>query len=240
MTIGARIYFDLDGVLRDLCAGISNHRGYPYDPQSWNEYCGRGLTLCEYIDLHKSILLDAPATEYLSTIVEMVQSPEILTCQPLPWIPYTRFWIERNIPGATVRWCCCPEEKLDILERENAVIVEDYPFFKDNSRIIMIDRPYNRHVEGCYARVTTPKALLGIIGGSTGAKQGSCKAVQKETFSTGPLRTLPHADTGRKAPLPPSSCGKCRPEFTQKQGIKETLQGSPKVHEVFDAIGPGC
>jgi len=149
----SRFFFDLDGVLRSLTAACG------YDPQSWNEIC-HGLPVCEYINRNLGLLVSAPETEYCHLVAE--KEITVLTVQPLHWIPYTRFWIEDHLPLATVKWCQHPSEKLEYMQ-EGDLLVEDYPHFSDYSKIIVIDRPYNRTVKP-YKRVRTPEELKGILG----------------------------------------------------------------------------
>lgn len=159
------ILFDLDGVLRDLTAGISQHLGRPFDPPSWNQDVLPGVDLCEYIDRHPSILLSSPATEYVTALCYLEEvtgeTPTIMTCQPLPWILWTREWIRKNV-NASVIFCHSPQEKLERL-KPGDLLVEDYPGFACNGQIVMVDRPYNRHVQGCAARVGNVGELIAII-----------------------------------------------------------------------------
>ena len=43
------------------------------------------------------------------------------------------------------------------------LLVEDYPFFNDYSKIILIDYPYNRNVTGEVARVKNPDELRALL-----------------------------------------------------------------------------
>lgn len=42
-------------------------------------------------------------------------------------------------------------------------LVEDYPHFKDYSRIILIDWPYNQNVANPFMRISDPKKLAEVI-----------------------------------------------------------------------------
>ena len=153
MKIGNRpVYWDLDGVLRDLTTGISDHIHEPFEPLTWNENVRRGVSLCDYIDRNPVILATAPPTAFLP-LAASEDEPIILTVQPLHWIPWTRLWLREHLPNASVRWCQRPEENLGILARDGALIVEDYPYFPDNERIIMVDYLYNCMVKGVFARI---------------------------------------------------------------------------------------
>ena len=141
--------FDLDGVLRDLIRVVG------HNPQEYNEEID-GLTFVEYVTKHKQLLITAPTTEYFKLVKG--KAITVITCQPLDWIPYTSEWLRNHLPKATTIFVQHPLAKLDYT-KEGCLLVEDYPFFPDNSRIVMVDRQYNRQAEGCYARVYTPAEL---------------------------------------------------------------------------------
>ena len=73
-----------------------------------------------------------------------------------------------NIPDAILRFVCRPEEKLEIIG--DGLLMEDYPFFEDNSQIILIDRPYNIDVKNPYARVKLQSELKAILDENIGRK----------------------------------------------------------------------
>jgi hypothetical protein len=152
------IYFDLDCVLRDLISAI----GVGYNPQTWEECAPDGTSIFEYINNHKYILFFALPLEYLA-VANLFEYPRITTHQELDWIPYTKLWIKKYLPRARVTYVQHPFEKLDILG-DNDVLVEDYPYFPDNSKIIMVDRPYNMMTKGCLARVGNVDELGEILG----------------------------------------------------------------------------
>ena len=148
-----KIFWDLDGVLRNLIAAVG------HNPQDYHEKIA-GLTFVEYVTAHKKILITAPSTDY----IRLVKGKPItmITCQPLDWIPYTKEWIKNHLPKATTIFCQHPLAKMDYT-KEGCLLIEDYPDFPDNSRIVMIDAPYNQKAEGCYARVRTPDELAEIL-----------------------------------------------------------------------------
>jgi len=160
-----RIVFDLDGVLRSLTDGISAHVGCKFDPQSWDDPVCSGRrrisSICEYVNRHPEILVTSPPPAYYPELAG--ERITVLTCQPIGWIPYTLEWIRKWLPGCPVKFVQHPEEKLDYCRTNNCLIVEDYPNFTDNSRVVMVDRPYNRMVTGCKARVRTSGELIKIM-----------------------------------------------------------------------------
>lgn len=147
-----KIFFDLDGVIRNLTAGIG------YDPQSWNEPLPDGSNLYQFVNKNPNILLSAPPTEYWPLLCE--KEITIFTCQPDLWVQNTLIWISIYLKNATTVIFQKPEDKLKVLN--SAFLVEDYPFFKDYSNIILIDRPYNRNVN-CCRRVQTTQELENFL-----------------------------------------------------------------------------
>jgi hypothetical protein len=146
------MFFDLDGVLRDLVSACN------YDPQTWDEPC-HGMTLIGYVNHNLDLLVSATPTEYLPVVVE--KEITVLTCQPLNWIPYTKIWLSNHLPKATCIFCQHPMEKLDHLKNGD-YLIEDYPLFPNNKQIIMIDRPYNRMVQA-YKRIRTAGELKNVL-----------------------------------------------------------------------------
>ena len=138
-----RVVFDLDGVLRDLSGTISREAGIPL-PQVWN---WRGLRL---IGKDPSILERAEPTKFLEVVKELVPEVEVWTCQPLKWRPYTERWLAKNLGGklGKVVYTGNPLEKERLLSLEGATyLVDDYPFFQNWERIILISYPYNSGAE---------------------------------------------------------------------------------------------
>lgn len=146
------IYFDLDGVIRNLC-GI--------DRGNWQRWDDRidGKTVVDYVNSDLSLLYQAPTTEYYPVICEL-QRINIITCQPESWRPYTMAWISiHNERGnISVQFVSHADEKLALLN-EGDLLVEDYPLFEDYSKIVLIDYPYNQNVKGEVARIKTPDEL---------------------------------------------------------------------------------
>jgi len=142
--------WDLDGVLRDI------HGAIDFEPFTWNQYPRHGLTLIECVNLNLDVLAEAKPTEFYP--LARGKNITILTCQPINWIPYTKIWIDRYLPQSVIKYCQHPLEKLDYLTN-GLLLIEDYPLFPDNSKIIMVDKPYNYEAKGCFARVKTPQEL---------------------------------------------------------------------------------
>jgi len=165
-----KIVFDLDGVLRDLCFYLNQKFDVPY-PRDWF-WKHKGKDIFDWIKEDRySCLLYAPITEYFLPISKTTEHFEIWTCQPEDWRKYTKLWIIANIGDCTKHYLDT-KQKRERLDREpNTYLVEDSPNFSNYDRIILIDRPYNRHVKASI-RIKTPKELLPWLKKSEYAKKG--------------------------------------------------------------------
>lgn len=142
-----KFVFDLDGVLRNLAGYVARKYNAPY-PTSWEHlYAGKGII--DRIKEEISCLVDAPPTTYIQLVWNKIYNPEIWTNQPKEWRKLTQFWISTYMGnGCKVRFLT-PDEKEERLKKlKNTYLVEDYPYFKNYDRIILIDQPYNQHIKG--------------------------------------------------------------------------------------------
>ncbi len=147
------IYFDFDGVIRDLCTAI----GQPFD--SWDTLID-GKTFVDYIDDNLHLLLDAPPTEYYSVINNYSKDIVIMTCQPELWRPSYEKWIDAYFSNRNVKTIFVENisDKMRLLQKED-FLVDDYPRFNDYSQVILIKRVYNRFVKGAYMETKYPEEL---------------------------------------------------------------------------------
>jgi hypothetical protein len=161
--MSVKIFFDLDGVLRDLSKGMG------FEPQTWNEkHPETGQTVMEILNGDLTILRDAPPMSYLSRILEMseLRKIKIATVQDLPWRPYTEEWIRKYIPNAEIIWFVNGEDKLEFCTGEcKGILVEDSPNLSDYTNVILIDHPYNRNIPfkswgKVHVRVHNPDQLI--------------------------------------------------------------------------------
>jgi len=149
------IYFDIDGVIRDLDGYFGKRR------TEWHMKVN-GMTLVEAVDSDMRALTETEPLPFLEVIREFNPEPTFMTVQPANWIKPTMEWIGKHVPGAAINFTPAPTYKLWLL-KPGDLLVEDYPFFEDYSRIILIDWPYNQNVKNPYARVRTPDELRDII-----------------------------------------------------------------------------
>jgi len=155
------IFFDLDGVIRDLCGAV-----FKNEPENW-EWEEEGEDLYTKVSRDLSALERAKPTEYYPLVLSL-GFVFILSSQPKEWRIFTTrwldFWFNQNEAFTSsggemyYRFVDSPRDKLRII-RPGDVLVEDYPYFNDYSQIILIDRKYNRNVENPRRRVKTVEEL---------------------------------------------------------------------------------
>jgi hypothetical protein len=150
---GDNIFWDLDGVLRNLTYNFQES-----DVDSWDRVNGSGKTVVEHVEENLSVLVDAPEYDYLS-VARQFSPVHIVSAQPDSWRPYTSTWIDKHIPGARIKYLLDTQHKLKYLESGTRILVEDCPLYSDYRHIILIDRPYNKDVE-CSRRVHNPEELM--------------------------------------------------------------------------------
>jgi len=144
------IYFDLDGVIRDLC-GITN--------QEFPTWCSdiQGMNFIEYFDKNLHLLLEAPPTEYYTVINNYSKDIVIMTSQPENWRQNTIKWIDAYFSNRDIK-IIFDDKKLHFLA-ERDFLVEDYPYFENYSQIVLVKRPYNKDVKGAYLEISCPEEL---------------------------------------------------------------------------------
>lgn len=154
-----KIVFDLDGVIRDLHRCIENKYNCEILDWHWKDKEGRSVTKLIFHDL--DILVDSPPTRFASVIKEFAKTHllEIWTNQPTQWRTLTNCWL-RNYFGKTsfVVKYLTPEQKIEMVNLEKCLLVDDYPDFTEYRRVVLIDHPYNQKVD-CSMRMKTPDEL---------------------------------------------------------------------------------
>ena len=134
---GNNIFWDLDGVLRDLsfrwCGSIP----------TWTHVDSHGNGICEYIDKNLDDLVNAPPCEYLDLAL-LCEPLHVVSAQSDLWRPYTSAWTDKYVPEARVKYINNMEDKMKYLESGRRILIDDYPFYPDYTHIILIDRSYNQ------------------------------------------------------------------------------------------------
>jgi len=143
------IIFDLDGVLRDLVGYLVKKYEIPY-PQNWFwKYKGKDIFEWAEHDGLK-VLTEAQPTEFFMNFKHKVT--EIWTCQSDDWLPHTMLWIEKYLPNRTTMILSTEQKEKLLCSKKNTLLVEDSPNFKNYDKIILMDRPYNKHIK-CENRI---------------------------------------------------------------------------------------
>jgi len=168
-----KIVFDLDGVLRNLQAGLNKEFGIPHFKEWFWLWEGEDIF---YWVKHSDyrILTDSPPTKYLDVVKRNIDKVFLWTCQPEDWKKHTIQWVEKYLNYAFYLFLDT-EGKRELLDTLKDVwLVEDSPNFSNYDRIILIDRPYNRHIKVKY-RIKKPKELECLIKSLTQEKDKNLK-----------------------------------------------------------------
>lgn len=158
------IAFDLDGTLRDLNGELLRRYGVPF-PKTWF-WRHQGKTIFDFIARDFSLLANCPPTKYLEVVNKIFKHKtlQLWTNQPESWRPHTKIWIEQNIKAAVVEthYLDTKEKQTRLDNNVDYILVEDCPNFKDYSRIILIDQPYNQIIKTTN-RIKTTEQLRELL-----------------------------------------------------------------------------
>jgi hypothetical protein len=152
---GDRIFWDLDGVLRNLVFKFGCY------VDAWDQVNGSGKTVMEHVAEDMSILVDAPLDDYAGLAKEF-DPIHIVSAQPDTWRPNTSKWLDKHFPGAKVKYLTDTQHKLRYLEAGTRILIEDYPNYPDYTSIILVDRPYNKDTIAPH-RVYSPEELRELL-----------------------------------------------------------------------------
>jgi FMN phosphatase YigB (HAD superfamily) len=155
---GDNVFWDLDGVLRDIHGNFNGGSIH-----SWDVRDSSGNGIVEYIDNNLSLLETAPTFKYIDIAMQF-HPIHIVSAQPDHWRKYTSKWLDNYLPDAKVKYLLNTEDKLKYLESGRRILIEDYPYYSDYTHIILIDRPYNQNVV-TQKRVHNNEELLTAIRG---------------------------------------------------------------------------
>ena len=165
MIKGNNIFWDLDGVLRKVTHAFNGGAW----PTVWDQRDSTGRGICDGIEENFSILTEAPELEYADLARECYPL-HIVSAQPESWRSYTSKWLDVHFPEAHVKYVTDTQHKLKYLERSKRIMIEDCPNYPDYSRMVLVDRPYNRDIiVPVPVRVKHPdelrEVLLGFVKG---------------------------------------------------------------------------
>jgi hypothetical protein len=151
------VYFDLDGVLRDLCgaAGI--------EPETYDCKVGPfGQSFMDFFGANPELLLTAKPTEYLHIADfyhKYISKITILTNQVESWkssaVEWVNTYFKDDIPEVIFA-----KSKLAYLSSEKDLLIEDDPNLSDYSQVMLIDRSYNRNITLPHQRIRSPRLLI--------------------------------------------------------------------------------
>lgn len=143
-----KLFIDIDGIVRDIHIPAMKKPA-----QVWAVKI-KGVSFVDYVTKHiDEILPNCKKAEYYDVVKEWIGlasyvNLEFLSCQPESWIPYTEKWLHEHFPGMPYQFVGTPEEKLGIVRKNNAWLIDDYPNFSDYSKVIIADKPYNQKSKG--------------------------------------------------------------------------------------------
>lgn len=145
------IFFDLDGVARDLELSIFGKR-----IDKWVNKVD-GVDFYEWVENHPVVLTDSKPTEYYN-VIQKISPCTFLSCQPENWRKYTDVWIEKHFPTSRIFYVSDSRDKLSLL-KDDDLLIEDYPFYDDYSKIVLLTYTYNSHIKDVYKRIDYPIEL---------------------------------------------------------------------------------
>lgn len=159
------IYWDLDGVLRDISKGA-----YGYHIPEWNYRGEDGRNLIQRVNDNISILVKSPPTEYKDLVeraYEVLDEPlTILTVQPRRWQSFTRLWILNHFKKVECKIVMfqSPRDKFQFfLEQEPSLLVEDHPCLPSYDRVVLVRRPWNTSVNGSHKVINNIEDMHAFI-----------------------------------------------------------------------------
>lgn len=157
------IYFDLDGVIRNLCIPV-----FGREALYWFEKTKCGKNLIEYICANPEVLYDAPIMEYEEVFHFLLKNEapvQIMTAQVAQWIPYTLHWLHKNLPYVDIEkhllFAERAEDKLDYLKPLD-ILIDDHPKYESHPQVITVDHLYNRNIVASH-RVCSKDELWKIL-----------------------------------------------------------------------------
>jgi hypothetical protein len=153
------LYFDIDEVVRSISSVF-----YPECPTDWMQKTPTGKTVEEAVGEDLTICETAPRTQYLTIINVLLDEVHFVSAQPKSWRPYTDNWLRKNvIPKHYVVYVDHAEEKFKYVRYTDDYLVDDYPNFKDYSKVFIVDRLYNKHVNSAISRISNEEHLMDVI-----------------------------------------------------------------------------
>lgn len=155
------IYWDLDGVLRDISTAT-----FGYHVPTWNYKGEDGKGIIQRINDAPSLLVKAPKTEYAELVeraYEILDAPvHILTVQPKRWQSYTRLWILNHFSRVECRitiFAHANDKFQYFMQSEPGLLVEDHPCLPSYDRVVLVRRPWNSSVNDAHKVINNIKDM---------------------------------------------------------------------------------
>lgn len=147
------IIWDLDSTLVDVEKYMHEHFGVPY-PDKW-DWIYEGKTHPQWELYNNCATIKHSDLTYVGRyILNNWHDPILIwTARSSSLDSYTSKWIHEKFPHKDVTWnsgISTQEKEEWLMNRQHhfpTFLVEDSPNFTDYSKIILIDKPYNRHVD---------------------------------------------------------------------------------------------
>lgn len=149
-----KVFFDLDGVLRDLEKSVFGYRVPHWDTPV------DGMAFFDFIEYKGLQIVDqALPTKFYRTVHSwFTRHPEhalvILTHQPEHWKKYTERWVKEHF--GNIRYSLCYVDKMmgKLKYLDDAILIDDYPGFAGNPNVIMVSKTYNKYDAAPHLRIS--------------------------------------------------------------------------------------
>jgi hypothetical protein len=143
------LYFDLDETTRAICMAAIGENGEHTNIDEY-EYLDEFI-YNKIVEPNPEIYAIAPRTYVCDAINDFLGHVTFLTAQKEKYQPYTIRWIEKNItiPKASIQHVSLAKHKLKHLHPGD-LLFDDYPYFDSYDQVVVVDRPWNRHIKSKY------------------------------------------------------------------------------------------
>lgn len=152
-----RIWFDIDGVLRDFDTAVFGKPSPDWDNPP--------KPVMDTVNNNLQLLVTAKETRYVEAIRTVTNKIHVLSAQPKLWRPYTEEWLSELVGLDVHAIFVRTQEEKELELACGDILFDDYPKFSakfmSTRNVIIVDALYNRHVNG--ERVTTPAQLAMLL-----------------------------------------------------------------------------
>ena len=153
-----KFIYDIDSVVREIHKPIEEK--FNFKIKHWS-YIYKGKDFWDMINTMPEIWLNASPTEYYPIIKEQ-KDLEFWTVQREENKESTINWLNKHFPKYKVKFFKDFEHKYKAVQKNNVILIDDFPNFPSYESIVLIDRNYNKNTHA-KIRVTTPKKLQIVL-----------------------------------------------------------------------------